>query len=118
MSMMGIKRSIKCSQPDVTELTFLVTGATAAVGELDASQVASVTHSAVGKFTFIFQKNSILSLQNWAVVAATFVGAIGHCVVNAVASDRVTVWIYDSANALADLNFYLTVKGTDSKILY
>ena len=116
--MQGIKRSIKSSQPQVKEMTFLVTGATAVISELDASQVESVIHGSAGKFTFIFGANSVLASQNWAVVGASFVGALGSFQVVAVASDRVTIWTYDSTATLADMNFYLTVKGTDSKILY
>lgn len=120
--MQSIKRSIKSSQPKVRELTFLVDGtlATPAASELDASEVASISDLGAGNYTIIFKNPLQSSSMKWLVAGIVLVTAAVIVNVTAVADDRVTVEVFDAATGLVatDAAFYMTVKGTDSAILY
>lgn len=115
--MQSIKRSIKSSQPKVRELTTLVDGtlATPAASGLDASQV-SIVDNGVGDYTVMISNPF---LQDALVSGLAPVTSETIIQVTAVAEDRVTVNCFEvDGTTPKEAAFYITIKGTDSTILY
>lgn len=115
--MQSIKRSIKSSQPKVRELSALIQGtlATPIASNMDASQL-SVVDNGVGDYTIMI--NNPFNLD---VVVSGVAPVTSETIVQilSVAEDRVTVYCFEvDGTTPKDADFYISIKGTDSKILY
>lgn len=119
MSMKGLKRSIKSSQPYLRKLSLIVDGvpATPVVTGFDEYQIDSIVDNGVGDYTIIFKRPFERACQCDGLVIIT-PDAIG--IVTAVAYDRITVKTFDATDGTTakDTAFYLNVLGSDWKINY
>lgn len=110
---MSIKSSIGTPQSRMRALSFtLTTTGTPAVSGSDKNQIASVVDNGAGDVTVIFRKPFVLVPQ----VQVTSQGStLQHSQVKAKDVDRVTINIYDNANAAADGVVDVFVIGKDDK---
>jgi hypothetical protein len=99
----------------------LASGTNIAASGIDASQITSVTETAVGTWLIIlkypYQPNSLAG-DPIAMAMSKTAGA--QALISAVDHDRITVKAYDTTDGstLVDCNFDLDVTGNDGRILY
>jgi len=115
--MNSISRSIKTPQIKLRELNFGTDGTavTPVATGLDAFSIKEVIDNGTGNYTFIFNLPFELAAQ---LKGFSMLAAGRTLFVDAIDFDRITVQCTDLAGADADAAFFLSVVGSDHRLLY